>query len=284
MRLANVNGRAVLVRDSGFVDLESASRGRIRSDPRTVLSSLAALREWLSGASPEDTESLTPEQLIDSGRLGPVVPDPTQVFAVGLNYRSHAAEMGLTPPSQPMIFTKFPSALAGPTDGFRVPSASTDWEAELVVVVGSRSRALRVDAALGAVAGLCVGQDLSERALQMSGTPAQFSLGKSHAGFAPVGPWITTLDDVADPQDLRIECRVNAVLRQDSTTADMVFTIAEIVAYLSSVVELRPGDLIFTGSPPGVGQGHRPPIFLAPGDVLETSIAGLGRLRNVATA
>ncbi len=284
MRIANLNDRAILVRDSGYVDLATASGGRIGPDPRAVLASLPAVRAWLAEAEPADTEQVSPDELASSGRLGPVVSDPSQIFAVGLNYRTHAAEMGLTPPSQPMIFTKFPSSLTGPASSFRVPSETTDWEAELVVVLGARARRLSVDTALDAVAGLCVGQDLSDRGLQMAGSPAQFSLGKSHEGFAPVGPWVTTLDDAGNPQDLRIECRLNGAVRQDSSTSDMVFTVAEIVAYLSHVVELRPGDLVFTGSPPGVGQGQRPPVFLAPGDVLETRIAGLGALRNVATA
>jgi 2-keto-4-pentenoate hydratase/2-oxohepta-3-ene-1,7-dioic acid hydratase in catechol pathway len=157
----------------------------------------------------------------------------------------------------------------------------TDWESELVVVIGKQGRNVSVADALDYVAGYCVGQDLSDRELQLLGSPAQFSLGKSYENFAPIGPWITTTDEVVDPNALEITCDVNGVRRQDSSTSDMVFGVRELVAYVSSVCELRPGDIMFTGSPHGVGQGQDPPVFLKPGDVLETSIERLGSLRNV---
>ena len=141
-----------------------------------------------------------------------------------------------------------------------------------------------VDEALSIVAGYCVGQDYSERTLQLKGTPAQFSIGKSFKNFAPVGPWLTTSDEIAHPHELRISSRVNDTTYQDSNTSDMVFNVAELISYLSSVCELRPGDLMFTGSPHGVGQGQSPPVFLCPGDSIVTTIEGLGRIRNVAVA
>jgi 2-keto-4-pentenoate hydratase/2-oxohepta-3-ene-1,7-dioic acid hydratase in catechol pathway len=211
-----------------------------------------------------------------------VVTSPQQIFAIGLNYRHHALEMNLTLPSEPMVFTKFASSLCGPNDELPVRGATTDFEAELVVVIGKRSRDLAIGSALGAVAGYCVGQDFSERSLQMRGAQAQFSLGKSHRNFTPIGPWLTTADEIANPNDLGITCSVNDVEYQNSNTNDMVFTVAEIVSYLSTVVELRPGDVIFTGSPHGVGQGQTPPVFLKPGDHVVTEIEGLGRIANEA--
>ena len=280
MRIANVDGRAVLVLETGFVDIASASNGRFGPSTRDLLGQLEDLGSWFTDEAPALTETIDRADLEASGRLGPVVDAPSQIFAVGLNYRTHAAEMGLTPPAQPMIFAKFASCLAGANASFPVVSPRTDWEAELVLVVGHGGRDIAVDAALDALAGYCVGQDVSDRDLQMSGSPAQFSLGKSHRNFAPVGPWITTRDEVPAPNDLEIECRVNDVTFQDSNTHDMVFSVPQIVSYVSSVCELRPGDLIFTGSPHGVGQGQKPPVFLRSGDHVVTTIAGLGTLRN----
>ncbi|MFZ1061941.1 MAG: fumarylacetoacetate hydrolase family protein, partial [Acidimicrobiales bacterium] len=191
---------------------------------------------------------------------------------------------GLTLPSKPMVFTKFPSSVAGANATFPVVSAKTDWEAELVVVVGTRIRHVNVEEALSCVAGYCVGQDLSDRELQLLGSPAQFSLGKSYENFSPFGPWLTTTDEIANPNELRISCEVNGVRYQDSNTGDMVFSVAQLVSFLSSVVELRPGDVLYTGSPHGVGQGQVPPRFLQVGDVVTTTIERLGSLRNVAVA
>ncbi len=280
MRIANVDGRAVIVLDEGFVDVAAASNGRFGSSTRELLAQLDEVRSWFADAKPGASETILRDDLESSSRLGPVVAEPSQIFAVGLNYRTHAAEMGLTPPPQPMIFAKFASSLAGANVTFPIVSPRTDWEAELVLVVGRGGRDIEVGDALGALAGYCVGQDISDRDLQLAGSPAQFSLGKSHRNFAPVGPWITTSDEVPDPNDLEIECRVNGVTFQDSTTHDMVFSVPEIVSYVSSVCELRPGDLIFTGSPHGVGQGQKPPVFLRSGDDVVTTIAGLGTLHN----
>jgi 2-keto-4-pentenoate hydratase/2-oxohepta-3-ene-1,7-dioic acid hydratase in catechol pathway len=213
-----------------------------------------------------------------------VVTRPQQVFAVGLNYRHHAAEMHLALPKVPMIFTKFVSSLCGPNDELPVPSETTDFEAELVVVVGQTARDVSVKDALTLVAGYCVGQDFSERSLQMQGAPAQFSLGKSFRNFTPIGPWLTTVDEIVDPNNLGIRCAVNGSEFQSANTSDMVFSVAELVAYLTSVIELRTGDVIFTGSPHGVGQGQTPPVFLRPGDRIVTSIDHLGRIENLAVA
>jgi len=184
------------------------------------------------------------------------------VFAIGLNYRAHAEETGSAVPDLPLTFTKFPSCLAGPRDDIPLVPGSVDWEVELVLVVG---------------AGCAVGQDVSERQLQRAGRPPQFSLAKSHRGFGPVGPWVT---DEVDPGDLAISCALNGEVVQASRTSDMVFGPAELLSYLSGICDLRPGDLVFTGTPAGVGMGRTPPRFLQPGDVLVSTIEHIGTLVN----
>lgn len=284
MRVANLNGRANIVTNAGCVDVESASHGAFSHEVGRAIERLDEVASWFEKTSPTVTETTTPEEVMRDPRLGPAVIAPSQVFAIGVNYRAHAAEMGLTPPATPMVFTKFPSSITSANAQVPIPSSTTDWEAELVVVIGARGRNVSLEDALNHVAGYCVGQDFSDRELQMRGTPAQFSLGKSHQNFAPIGPWITSADEIDNPNDLRITCDVNGHRYQDSTTGDMVFSVPELVSYLSTICELRPGDLIFTGSPHGVGQGQRPAVFLKPTDVIETSISGLGSLRNVACA
>ena len=282
MRIANLAGRATIVTDNGLIDLATSSLGAFSASIDKCLGQLDTIRAWLASASPAVTESTTPRELVGDGRLGPVVMRPQQIFAVALNYRHHAEEMHLVLPRAPMIFTKFVSSLCGPNDEVPLPSMTTDFEAELVVVIAKTTRDIAVDDALTSVAGYCVGQDYSERTIQMQGTPAQFSLGKSFRNFTPIGPWLTTTDEIADPNDLGIRCAINGTEFQNSNTADMVFSVAEIVSYLSRVVELRPGDVIFTGSPHGVGQGMTPPVFLRPGDQIVTSIDHLGRIENLA--
>ena len=284
MRLANLDGRAVIVTDHGPVDIAAASNGRFPSTTDLVIPQLEAVRLWLDAVEPAVTSSMTPDELSNNPRLGPVVERPSQIFAVGLNYRMHALEMNMTPPTKPMVFTKFGSSLAGATATFPVPSPRTDWESELVIIFAKRGRNVDRSDALSYVGGYCVGQDLSDRDLQMHGASAQFSLGKSYENFSPIGPWLTTADEVADPNALRIMCDVNGLRYQDSTTGDMVFDVAELISYVSTVCEIRAGDVMFTGSPHGVGQGQSPPVFLSPGDLVVTTIEGLGTLRNEARA
>lgn len=190
--------------------------------------------------------------------------------------------MKMTLPGEPMVFTKFVSSLCGPNDEVPVRGETTDFEAELVVVLGTSARDVTPDEALGAVAGYCVGQDFSERTLQRRGATPQYSLAKSYRNFTPIGPWLTTADDIPDPNALGISCRVNDVEYQNSTTGDMIFSVATVVSYLSTIVELRPGDLVFTGTPHGVGQGQNPPVFLKPGDRVVTAIERLGQIENIA--
>jgi 2,4-diketo-3-deoxy-L-fuconate hydrolase len=282
MKLANLRGRATLVVDEGIIDVEKASNGRFSSRTDTLVGDLEELSAWFESAKPALSESISSAHVMRDPDLGPVISQPGQVFAIGLNYRTHALEMGLTLPTKPMVFTKFPSSVAGANATFPIVSPKTDWESELVVVFGKRGRHVTETDALRFVAGYCVGQDLSDRELQLLGSPAQFSLGKSYENFTPFGPWLTSADEVEDPNKLAIACEVNGERQQNSNTSDMVFSVAELISYLSSVVEIRPGDIMFTGSPHGVGQGQTPPRFLTAGDVLETTIEGLGALRNVA--
>jgi len=282
MRIANLAGRATIVTDQGLIDVATQSNGAFSTSVDKCIRHLDKLQTWFHAAKPEITDPTTPGQLYGDARLGPVVTTPQQIFAVALNYRHHAEEMKLALPKQPTIFTKWASSLCGPNDVLPIPSETTDFEAELVVVLGATVREISLEDALTAVAGYCVGQDFSDRTLQMQGAPAQYSLGKSYKNFSPIGPWLTTAEDIPNPNDLSIQCSVSGVEYQSSTTSDMVFTVAEIVSYLSNVVELRPGDLIFTGSPHGSGQGQTPPRFLKPGDRVVTEIGRLGRIENEA--
>ena len=253
MRIANLDSRATIVTDAGLIDVERASAGKFSSSTDVLVGQLGELRSWLDEARPHVSDPTLASRLLEDPRLGPVVTRPSQVFAIGLNYRTHALEMNLTPPSKPMVFTKFASSLGGANSSFPIPSARVDWESELVVVIGKPGRHVARESAFDHVAGYCVGNDLSCRDLQMEGPSAQFSLGKSYENFSPIGPWITTIDEVATPDALEITCEVNGVLYQDSNTSDMNFGVRELVSYISSVCELRAGDIIFTGTPEGVG-------------------------------
>jgi 2-keto-4-pentenoate hydratase/2-oxohepta-3-ene-1,7-dioic acid hydratase in catechol pathway len=279
MRLANFDGRATIVSDDGIVDVALASNGAFSASIDKCLGHLDKLTAWYRAAQPALTRTVSVDVLATDQRLGPIV-NPQQIFAIGLNYRDHAAESGRDVPKYPMVFTKFASAVCGPNDDVPIPGPSTDYEGELVVVIGTSLRHVGPDEALAGVAGYCVGQDYSEREWQMRGSPSQFSLAKSFKNFAPIGPWLTTADEIPNPNDLAISTRLNAEIMQDSNTSNMVFSVAELITYLSSVCELRRGDIIFTGTPEGVGQARTPPVFLKPGDEIITAIEGLGTIRN----
>jgi 2-keto-4-pentenoate hydratase/2-oxohepta-3-ene-1,7-dioic acid hydratase in catechol pathway len=272
-RLANVDGRAVLVHDENVYDVAALSGGELGPDPTEAVAAGAKLHEL--AAAVEDAE---PTGKLADVVLGPPIPTPRHVFGVGLNYRSHAAETGSELPSIPMIFTKFPGCLVGPTSDIAIVSDSTDYEAELVVVIGARVRDVTAEDAWDAVAGLTVGQDVSDRGLQFATKPAQFSLGKSHDTYGPTGPFVVSPDLLGNRDDLPIRCEVNGEVRQDDTTANLIFSVPDLVAYLASVLTLYPGDLIFTGTPAGVGRPQGK--FLQPGDTVHTTIGGVGELTN----
>ena len=271
-RLATLDGRAVLVKGDGVYDLERHSDGRFGSDPMAAIAGHESLGAIASSLGP------TPDSALDASALGLCVPRAQKTFGIGLNYRAHAAESGMEPPTTPVVFTKFPSSLIGPCDDIVLRGPTTDWEAELVVVIGSRVRDVPESEAWKAVAGLTCGQDISERTMQFASKPPHFDLGKSYDTYGPIGPWIVSVDEFSDPSDLSLTCEVNGELKQDARTSDLIFGIPQLIAYLSAVCTLEPGDLIFTGTPSGVGFGSG--TFLQPGDVVTTTIEGLGTMTN----
>ena len=275
MKLGNVDGRAAIIVDGGAIDVATASDGRFGPDVQALFDDWTGFRSW-AAAVDEATATVV---AFEDEQLGPPVPRPAQVFAIGLNYRAHAAESGREPPTVPGTFTKFPACINGPFGDIEIPTATTDWEVELVAVVGRRADRVAESDAWSYLAGVTVGQDISERTMQFAAA-GQFSLGKSFRGFAPIGPWLVTPDELADPDDLALGCRVDGEVVQDGRTSDLIFSVPRLVAELSAVLPLLPGDLIFTGTPDGVGVSRTPPRFLAPGQTLETWIEGIGTLRN----
>ena len=218
-------------------------------------------------------------------RFGAPVGGTRNFIAVGLNYAEHVAEAGRELPEEPVLFNKAPSCISGADDGFPVPRAATrtDWEVELAVVIGSRAQYLDKIAALDVVAGYCLCNDVSERSFQ-SHRGGQWVKGKSAEGFGPVGPWLLTRDEVADPQNIDLWLDLNGERMQTGSTSTMIFGVAHLVWYISQFMVLEPGDIITTGTPPGVGNARKPPRYLQPGDVVELGGEGLGRQRQVVRA
>lgn len=210
-------------------------------------------------------------------RIGPCIGNVGKFICVGLNYSDHAAESGMEVPPEPIIFFKATSAICGPNDDVEIPRASqaTDWEVELAVVIGKTAKYVSEDQALDHVAGYCVVNDVSERDFQIK-RQGQWVKGKSADTFGPTGPWLVTRDEVPDPQNLDMYLEVNGQRFQDGNTRTMVYGVAYLVSYISQFMSLQPGDIISTGTPPGVGMGQNPPLYLKPGDVMELGIAGLG--------
>ena len=214
-------------------------------------------------------------------RIGAAVARVETFYAIGLNYAQHAAEAGMEPPKEPILFNKSASCLAGPNDALTLPKGSekSDWEVELGVVIGKRAQNVSVEEALSYVAGYCVINDVSERAYQIE-RGGQWTKGKSAPGFGPVGPYLVTADEVPDPQALGLRLSLNGEMVQNNFTSDMIFSVAEIIAHMSEFMALVPGDVIATGTPEGVGMGMKPQRFLRAGDVMELEIDGLGRQRT----
>jgi len=249
---------------------------------------LSDMMSDLSGANLARLGRVNPENLPrveGAPRLGPPVGGVGKVLCIGLNYSDHAAESGMAAPDEPILFLKATSALSGPNDPIPIPKGAgkVDWEVELGVVIGRAAKYVSVEQALSHVAGYCVFNDVSERAFQLE-RGGQWTKGKSCDGFGPVGPWLVTPDEVGDPQRLAMDLTVNGEVMQKGSTATMIFGVAEIVSYLSRMMTLHPGDIIATGTPAGVGMGMKPPRYLRPGDVVEASIEGLGRQRQVVEA
>lgn len=221
----------------------------------------------------------------DPGRIGSCLSSVPNFFCIGLNYALHAKESGMDAPAEPIIFSKATSALSGPNDDVIIPRTSEkgDWEVELGVVIGKTALYVSEEDALDYVAGYCTINDVSERSFQTE-RGGQWIKGKSAPTFGPTGPYLVTADEVGDPQNLRVTLKLNGDTAQDSNTSDMIFSVREIVSYMSSFMELRPGDIIATGTPSGVGMGMKPQRFLRPGDVMEVEVEGLGAQKQTAVA
>ena len=273
MTIANYAGRAVLIQNDQVVDIEKASAGKFGPDLMSIY------ERWSEFVAASNSFDVSGSEALSESKLLSPVPAPRQVFGIGLNYHSHAKEAGVGTPAIPPVFTKYPSSLSGPFSNITRSGETVDWEAEVVVVIGKSARKVSDADAWSHVAGLSVGQDISERNVQFL-AGGQFSLGKSYEGFGPIGPWLVTLDEVKDPDDLRITCKINGEVTQNESSKDMVFNVSQLINQISAVTTLWPGDIIFTGSPAGVGLFEQPSRSLQVGDVVETTVEGIGTIRN----
>lgn len=276
--------RAVAVVDhqgsTRFVDLSAVDPGL-----PSCLKSILAEEEGIVRAASASNQGQADSRYIEGEPLAPI-PHPNKVFCIGLNYRDHAIETGSPIPAEPVVFSKFSTAVVGPDAEIVLPKAAkqVDYEAELVAVIGRRGKHIRADEAFAYIAGYMCGNDISARDWQKGRPGGQWLLGKTPDTFAPIGPYLITADEIADPHSLDVTLRLNGEVMQQSNTKEFIFSLGEIIAHISQLVTLEPGDLIFTGTPPGVGVARKPPVFLKPGDETEVEIAGLGVLRNRITA
>ena len=269
---AEVNGR--------YVDLNAADPGL----PASVREILAMGAEGIDRARAA-VDQAGPDALAYAGAtavlMAPVF-DPPKILCLGLNYRDHAEESGMAIPTEPILFGKYASSLIGSGETIELPPTSdqVDFEAELVIVIGRAGRDIPLGAAMDHVGGYAVGHDVSARDWQLHKPGKQWMAGKTFDTFAPVGPWVVTADEVPDPHALGIRLRLNGETMQDSSTSQLIFRVDAVIAHLSTIMTLQPGDLIFTGTPPGVGMARKPPVWLKDGDVVEVEIDGLGTLVN----
>lgn len=278
MRIANHDNRAVLLTsDEAGIDIHTASAGRFGPDLPSLYNNWEAFAAWARSLSGTDTDVA-----IDRSLLGSPSPAPRQVFAIGLNYSEHAKESGFEAPEQlPPVFTKFVTAISGPDTEVVLPEGgNTDWEVELVAIIGKDARNVPAARAWEHVAGISVGQDLSERVSQLIGPAPQFGLGKSFPGFAPIGPWLVTPDAVENADDLELSCSVDGEQVQKGRTSELIFSVPRLIEGLSRTVTLLPGDVIFTGTPSGVGHGRNPQRYLQPGETLSSRIEGIGEINQ----
>ncbi|MBY0523339.1 MAG: fumarylacetoacetate hydrolase family protein [Gemmataceae bacterium] len=273
--------RAAVLQGKHYIDLHG-------TDPHLP----ASLRTLLEAGPTALKAAAQAAQRVDAVRIEagakflPPIPDPRKIVCLGLNYRDHAAETGAPIPKEPVLFSKYATALIGHGDQIVLPPVSqeVDFEAELVIVIGKRGRNIKADAAMGYVFGYTVGHDVSARDWQLKKDQKQWMAGKTFDTFAPTGPAIVTTDEVPDPQVLGIKLRLNGETMQDSNTKQMIFNVEQTLAYISQIFTIEPGDLIFTGTPPGVGIARKPQVWLKAGDVVEVEIEGLGVLRNPVVA
>jgi len=272
-RLLAIGGRAALQTDEHWHDLATLSGDATLADPMRAIARHTELHALHDAAT-----SRTPDGAVADVVPGVCVPRPTKVFAIGLNYGRHAAESGMELPPAPLTFTKFPSCLVGPTADIELSGPSVDWEVELVAVIGTGGRHIDETDAWSHVAGLTLGQDISDRTVQLTGKPPQFSLGKSYDTYGPIGPALVSVDQFPDPDDIALWCDVAGERMQDGRTNDLIFPVASLVSYLSSICTLEPGDVIFTGTPDGVGMARN--RFLADGETVVSGADVIGELRN----
>lgn len=263
-----------------YVDLHAADAS-LPNCPKALL----ALPDGLARAAAALEKAQAAGKFIE-GRLLAPIPVPGKVICIGLNYRDHAEESGQPIPTEPICFSKFSSSVIGPDDPIELPSVAhkVDYEAEFVVVIGKRGKNIPREQALSYVAGYTNGNDISARDWQIGRPGGQWLIGKTPDTFAPMGPYLVTSDEIADPHQLQIQLRLNGETLQNSSTKELIFKVDELIAHLSQFITLEPGDVIFTGTPPGVGAARKPPIFIKPGDVTEVEIAGLGILKNPVVA
>ena len=266
--------------DGGYVDLNQADSAL----PTAMKTLLQMGVEGLKQAQAAITDGSPLDQ--QPSKLMAPVPDPQKVICIGLNYADHAAESGSPIPEEPVIFNKFPTAVRGHGDAIVLPKLSdqVDYEAELVVIIGKQGRHIPREQAFAHVAGYACGHDVSGRDWQLGKPGGQWLMGKSFDSFAPFGPELVTRDEVGDPGQLDIQLRLNGETMQDSNTKQLIFPVDQLVAYISGVCTLKPGDVIFTGTPPGVGFARKPQVLLKPGDVVEIEIEKIGVLRNETVA
>jgi 2-keto-4-pentenoate hydratase/2-oxohepta-3-ene-1,7-dioic acid hydratase in catechol pathway len=282
MRLASImtaaGPRAAIFTGEHYVEIY-ASDLRL---PQTVRALLAAGPETLKSAENAAKARFAVRHPAATARLHAPVPDPSKIVCIGLNYRDHAIEGGKAIPTEPVVFAKFPNTLIGHGSPIVLPGISqkVDYEAELVAVIGRKAKNVPVEEALEYVAGYTIGHDVSARDWQFRGEERQWTIGKTFDTFGPMGPHLVTADEVGDPHNLPIRLRLNGQVMQNSNTKEFIFPVPVLIAHLSKVMTLEPGDLIFTGTPPGVGSARKPPVWLKEGDEVEVEIEGLGVLRN----
>ena len=274
MRIANVEGRLVTFVGGRVIDVATESDGRFGPDPQSAFVGFDALVAWGASIGASGGAEL------DLATVGAPVPSPKQIFAIGLNYRAHALEGPFGVPDAPAVFTKFPNCIGGPRDVVTIPKPTTDYEVELVVAISRRAEHVSKDEAWSYVAGYTIGQDISERTMQRAGPAPQFSLAKSYTGFGPTGPWLVTLDEIEHHHDLALSTTIGEDTLQDARTSDLIFDVPFLIEYLSAVLPLEAGDLIFSGTPSGVGAARTPPRWLQPGEMIISRIEGIGELRT----
>ena len=287
MRLASIltpdGPRVAVATADGYVDLHATDPGL----PKCMKGLLAAGPAGRKAAAEAAASEGAVKYAADAVKLLPPVPDPGKILCIGLNYRDHAIEGGKAIPTEPVLFAKFPNTLIAHGENIVLPKVAqkVDYEAELVIVVGKKGRHIPNDnSAFDYVGGYTCGHDVSARDWQFRGEEKQWSIGKTFDTFAPTGPVLVTADELTDPHSLQVQLRLNGTTLQNSNTKEFIFGVPHVLWFLSQVVTLEPGDLIFTGTPPGVGIARKPPVLLKPGDVAEVEIEKIGVLRNACVA